>query len=533
MAQAIVLKCKIAHGRILSISPLVMMVILSFLLYACADANVPGGRTASIPAPAIARPNPKAITDAPDSILFVPLGKDVLIPEAVNSDPMPEEYVGPFELRGESLAGALQLILAPFDIPIAFETDEGLNRRITVSNLKGSLQTVIERVCGLADLYCGYEDETLIVKETETFAVSLPPLGEEGAYDEISTGLSALTGVTPTVDNATRTMIFAASQRSSKAALAYFERLRANTALVVFETYIWEVQLTGINSSGIQWSELGSIGAYEVGIGLAGSLSNDVGSPVSIGLPTRGSVSLTTGDIFQFISEQGAVKTISQPQLTVLSGSEATLSILTTENYVESLSRTTDEDGDETVSTTTGSVDSGFTLTIQSSWDESTVYGNISIELEDFLGFEPFNAGSGDTLQLPRTTERSLDTQVRVRPGDSILIAGLVREQDQFDTSGPGFNTPLFPVDRTASTSNTELVFLLRPRVIVYQPAEKIAQAEKEKAQEAVSSILSDENGQPMESDLPIGTLPSEVLNPSVSIPAEEEETEDLSEVLF
>ena len=58
--------------------------------------------------------------------------------------------------------------------------------------------------------------------------------------------------------------------------------------------------------------------------------------------------------------------------------------------------------------------------------------------------------------------------QVRVRPGDSLLIAGLVRENDQLDRSGPGFSNVLFPTSRTAKVDNRELVFLLKPRVIVY-----------------------------------------------------------------
>ena len=49
-----------------------------------------------------------------------------------------------------------------------------------------------------------------------------------------------------------------------------------------------------------------------------------------------------------------------------------------------------------------------------------------------------------------------------------MLIAGLVREVDNFSKEGPGLQAPLFPSSRLAQTSNSELVFLLRPRVVVY-----------------------------------------------------------------
>ena len=57
---------------------------------------------------------------------------------------------------------------------------------------------------------------------------------------------------------------------------------------------------------------------------------------------------------------------------------------------------------------------------------------------------------------------------MRIRPGDSLLIAGLVRENDNFDKTGPGINMPIIPISRSARTANSELVFLLRPRVIVF-----------------------------------------------------------------
>lgn len=449
-------------------------------LSSCAAVNAPQPRSVDIKPPARAGNRPDAINEGYEPVIYVPLGPDVLVPQSDIDLRLPEEYVGPYELRGETLAGALQLILADFDIPLAFETELGLTRRVTVANLKGSLNDVIGRVCGLADLYCAYEDGLLIVKETETFTVSLPPLGggsgeveQSDLFNNIAEGLEALTGSQVVVDEATRTIIYTSSHRNAKRAKKYFDRLRNNTALIIYETYIWEVELSGGNTTGIRWENIDSIGTYDIGLSSGNTANTEVGAPISIGLPTRGTVNFNTGDVIQFLSSQGTVKTISQPQVTVLSGSAATLRVAETINYIESLSRTTDEDGDETVSTTTATVDSGFELTIESSWDDATVYGNFDIELDDFQGFENFNAGDDEELRLPRVTERDLNTQVRVRPGDSILIAGLVTERDQFDTEGPGFEKPLFPTGRTALTQNSELVFLLRPRVVVYVSEEE------------------------------------------------------------
>lgn len=465
---------------------------LGGVLGSCAGANVPSARNTEIPTPISAQQRGRAINELPDSVMYLPLGDDILVPEVAEDDPLPYEMVGPFELRNETLAGALQLILADYDIGLAFETDAGMERRITVANLSGDLRKVVNRVCSLANLYCSFEDGTLVVKETQTFTVTLPPIGSSmqssgssssssaatgstGASQDylqsVSQGLAAILDTSPIVDQATRTIVYTATQRTSTMAERYLQRLRANTAMIVYETYIWEVQLSAGNSAGIDWSMLDSIGKYNISASLNGSVGGDFTNPISIGLPTTGNVSPT--DFVNFLSKFGAVKTISQPQMTVLSGSSATMRVADRQNYVSEISSTL-TDNQTSTSVTTDSVDSGFTLTIGSSWDKATVYTSVAVEITDVLQIDNFSVtGSGDDaettrIQLPQTTERELNTQIRVRPGDSVLIGGLVRERDDFDKNGIGFMEPIIPQSRTVQSQNLELVIMMRPRVIVY-----------------------------------------------------------------
>lgn len=461
-----------------------LLLLSIFALQSCADVAVPGARNVNIPSPSVADARPEAINEKPDSVLYLPLGHDVLVPLVNVQDKLPTEHVGPFELRSETLAGALQLILAEYDISLAFETDEGLNRRITVANLQGALDKVVDRVCSLADLYCSYEDGTLVVKETQTFTVRIPPISQDtGFMTNVAAGLAAIVGKAPVVDPSTRTLIYEATNRTAEVALRYFQRMRTSTALIVFETYIWEVNLEAGNSTGIRWDLIDSIGKFTGSIDLAGSVGAGFTNPVSIGLPTTGfeeGGAFSPNDIFDFLSQFGAVKTISQPKITVLSGSEARLRVADTENFVSQVSQTIDN-GQVSTSVNTSSVDTGFTLSIASSWDNSTIYADVDISLTNVTAIDNFpfaSTGTGGnatstTIQLPKTAERELTTQVRVRPGDSLLIAGLVSEGDNFEKTGPGFMEPVVPVSRTAETDNLELVFLLRPRVVVYTSPEE------------------------------------------------------------
>lgn len=462
------------HFKRKSLNAITLLATTGLVLAGCADATGPDARNVHVPVPKTADARQKGINENGEPIIYLPLGEDVLLPQSSKVDLLPSTIVGPFELRGETLAGALQLIMDGVDVPVAFESDTSLTQTITVTNLKGPVSQVVDDVCALANVYCSYQGGVLSVKDREIFTVTLPPIvakADVGALlTNVAAAIGSITGETPITDPSTRTIVYRASQRTAEMANRYFQRLRSNTAMIVYETYIWEVNLNTANSAGIRWSAFDQIGRFKFGLNLAGATDTNLGTPVSIGLPTTGNVSFTSGDVLQFISSYGAVKTISQPQISVLSGSEAKLRVADKQNYVASITKTTATTigGSDSFSTTTATADTGFTLNIGSNWDNSSVYGTVDILLQELRQLDSFEAGTDATVQLPQTTERELNTTVRVRPGDMILIAGLVRENDQYTKDGLGLTKPIIPTSRDVSSGNTELVFLLRPRVVVY-----------------------------------------------------------------
>lgn len=499
----------------------------------CAQVNVPDARILDIPPPKLADERRRAINERPDSVMYLPLGEDVLVPEVEDANMLPDDMVGPFELRAETVAGALQLIMADYDFSLAFETENALTRRITVANLRGPLHVVVNRVCGLANLYCSYEEGILVVKDTQTFTVTLPPLGGGGEdedtefLDNVIEGLSAILGedAEPVADPTTRTIVYDATQRTADRAARYFQRLRANTAMVVFETYIWEVQLNAGNSTGIDWDTIDQFGKFSTTFAIDGAIDSDFTNPVSIGLPTTQDIGETPTKLVEFLSQFGAVKAISQPQISVLSGSEAELRVADTENFVSEIVTTIDE-GQATTSVSTDSVDSGFELSIASSWDKATVYANIDLTLTNVIDIINFTfSDSGDdgtdtTIQLPQTSERELTTNIRVRPGDSILIAGLVTENDNFSSRGPGGMKPILPDSRTSNVENLELVILLRPRVIAFttDDDERYRQYIESKRKQPISAAFKAEPARVIEPEMSINhmqdTAPVDITTP-------------------
>jgi hypothetical protein len=473
-----------------------LSIVSALFVSSCAPVNVGDSRTAEVPAAARPMERFRGINERRDPVTRVRLGRDVLVPQPLQDDPLPDEEIGPFELRNETLASALQLILDDYEVTLAFESDRAMTTRITVANLRGHLDKVVDRVCQLANLYCHYADGIMTIKDTEVFVVDLPPLAamtsagsnsgggtdtasadsgssgatSTGSYQNIAQGLQAIIGSQPTIDDTTRVMVYSASQKTQKYAEKYFERLRKNTALIIFETHIWEVTLNNENRTGIDWSGLfENRTIFDLNVDFAGGAPTGVASPITITPTYTGSSDITSSMVLEFIAEQGNVRTVSQPQITVLSGSSASLQVQQRENYVSDISRETDDTtGDVTVTAETSTVETGLSMSITSAWDRATVYGTLAIQLDELLALETFTPSADTELQLPKTTARSLQTQIRVRPGDAVLIGGLVTEKDDYTGSGPGLMKPVIETARKVATSNTELVFLLRPRVVSF-----------------------------------------------------------------
>ncbi len=475
-----------------------MRVLLALLLVipfvsSCSPADVPDARFLDVPDPERPDKKRKAVNDGETSVVRIPLGDGVFVPSARGIDRLPSDEVGPYELRSEPLATALKLILADYDIPLAFETEDAFTQTVTVTGLKGRVDRVISRICGFVDLFCAYEDGMLVVKESQTFAVTLPPIGNEEGLTQFQSGLASILGGDGDVvlDQSSRSLIYSATHRTQDNVEAYFRHLRNNTAMIVFELYIWEVQLENNNSAGINWSGFFDLGRYGVDYQIAGgapSLESNV-SPIVIGPVATSNANVESNEIFEFISEYGAVKVVSQPQLTMLSGSEATLDVSETRNYINEITISESADGtSDNFSTTTDELVTGLTITITGQWDNKTIFGNLSIEVDEFIEFQEFPTGTDGTLNLPRTTTRSLQTQIRIRPGDTMLVAGLVSERDNYVSSGPGSSAPVLPTARTTELQNSELVFLLRPRVVIFEDMDDDYADEVEKAVSAVKN---------------------------------------------
>lgn len=353
-----------------------------------------------------------------EPVVYMPLGQGVLMPDVVTTQNLPREDIGPYELRGESLAGALQFILSEFDIPLAVETDLAMDRKVTIANLNGRLDLMVEQLCVMSDLYCVYKNGVLSVQPRHDYAVTIPPSGATvDIIDDVAKAIKDVTKSDVVVDRATRTLVYNSSRKQASTLARYFEKLRANMALINYEVGIWNVQLDPTHQQGVYWDALvqGSEGrASEV----AGLYAGEYGAPVSIGLPGDVGDAYGMYDVSKFLSQFGYVKALSKPSISVMSGA----------NGLWHVKQSEAADGQKLDQVTIG---------LSSLWDGASVFTDLNLELDS-------------------DTARQIKTQMRIRPGDSLILAGMMRQRKD-------------GVKNDGKEVTDELVVMLRPKVVVYR----------------------------------------------------------------
>ncbi len=253
----------------------------------------------------------------------------------------------------------------------------------------------------------------------------------------------------------------------------YIENLKAELyRQVSIEAKIVEVELSNNSSTGIDWS--GLLDQHAVG----GSLSfGDAGTvyPGSGDFISR--IVLTSPNSFELVlsamNKQGNTKTLANPRLIVMNGQPAMLSIGENATYISRITTTSSDQGIST-SAETSRVMSGIALGVVASIvDDNEIILNLTPVTSQLEGGEvPYETfGNALKVGLPVIKVREVNTSVRVKNGEMLVVGGLI------DNTESGGNTKvpllgdlplvgkLFTSESVADTRK-ELVVLLKPTVL-------------------------------------------------------------------
>jgi MSHA type pilus biogenesis protein MshL len=249
--------------------------------------------------------------------------------------------------------------------------------------------------------------------------------------------------------------------------------LRA-TRQVQIEARVIEVELRDEFSAGIDWT------AVFASLPSTLSIGQSLAPATTGGFTLSGSIDDNFTALFNAFSVQGRAKVLSSPRVTAMNNQPAIISAGTQEVFFTSTEQR-DPQGIITQSTSTPqTITLGVVLSVtpQISAD-GIIHLSLSPSVTESIGTA--TSRLGDTV--PRISQRTTDTLVRVRDGETIVIAGLMQDRATNDTT----KVPLFGdipllghVFRRTEKVNrkTDLVILLTPTLM--GPAEVADQTARE-----------------------------------------------------
>ncbi|MEQ9153478.1 MAG: hypothetical protein RLO06_18515 [Parvibaculum sp.] len=337
----------------------------------------------------------------------------------------------------------------------------------------------IDAITRAADLSYSFQDGQLNVTAMRPYTLSLPPLtskaiGENTAYEDrdepfyqqIADTLEGFGAQNVRRHISGRLVSFSAGPKAADAIKQYARELREKRVRINYDVWIAEVSATSEDSRGIRWDELSaSIGALD--IAFSGGTVVAEGYSLATGFVANG---LDISAVASFLKRQGDVEVLSNPHVAMISGSFVRLDDTTTDPYLalQPIAPTTD---DVNVNVTTGidtrELTTGIVLTVAGDYQDGLVTTSLHLSLSDLVSFEEFQV-EDSSVRLPRSSERTISTQISTPPGATVVLGGISRSASTADDQEVPWLGRVMPYLFSSTTKTQErkqLVIALVPRI--------------------------------------------------------------------
>lgn len=441
--------------------------------------------------PPVMPPKEKVIGQAPPTpVVQIPMDNEAFRMRPITpDDPLPTVPIGPITLTGARASDALRALLRNAadqgaEIPVVFDPGVAMTTQVNLTGYAGPTDKAIAIVCAAANLHCIFSDGVMRVATSRQYIISLPPIQEtdkDAAYTGIMGTLKTITGQDATLDKDLKTITVSVTQSNRRNVERYLDHARKNRVLVVYDAYILEVTLNNTDAVGISWQDFfvtwtrGPNATISDNANLSSALSvagaTGLTNPISFATVFINK-NFNVNALVDFLRQQGSIRTISQPKLTVMSGSSSDLMVGGKTSYIKETGTVASQVTTQTT-VTTDSIKTGLELRLGTRWHDETIYTQVDLKLTDLVSLNPTQTGT-TIVNLPETVDRQVRNIVRSRPGDVILLAGLNSTRKSEDARGIPFfgNKIVVPNKDRTDVKNTELVIVMQPTVVMFTPPE-------------------------------------------------------------
>ncbi len=358
---------------------------------------------------------------------------------------------------------------------------------IVFDNAKGTL-IIRDLAAKLAEMEQVIElvDEAAEELATEIFVLQYSKLEEVQA--EVAKALSKDTGTLRT-DKRTKTLIVTDTPERMEKIRAIVAAFDSKTKSVFIEARIVTVTLSEQFKFGIDWAQLSkwTMPIEVIGEGVylndlwksvdhndwSGVRTDSDGNPkVSTRMKTIGAVNQNV--VLDLLDTFGDTKLISDPRITVESGKEAILQVVTSEAYEAGKSEV-DSGGVTTSYTNFEFVDVGVTLSVLPEInDEGYISMHIKPEVSSiasWYGGEDGPANARQAGSVPIIKRSTAQTTLTVKDGTTVMIAGLIEEGTEKSISKVPILGNIYGIGRLFThtsdvTSRRETIIFLTPHIV-------------------------------------------------------------------
>ena len=262
---------------------------------------------------------------------------------------------------------------------------------------------------------------------------------------------------------------------------------------IAVEVRAFEVALSDSNNYGVDWTKVWNL-LGDPFVLATGSFTGFVLSPevllsesvrdvtrtlLSGGAGASGTVRSSRDNVAALVralATQGKVKVLTQPSIRLMNGHPAVIQAGRVRAFVAESAATVSGalGGPTTFSLKLGSVQDGVILPLTARVIDNEIVLNLAPILSQVRDIRRVTAGAGESqtvVEAPDVDNRALQTTVRLRNGETIVLGGLISTEESDQRQGlPGLiKAPVLgwlfgSVERT--TTRTEIVLTLTPTIV-------------------------------------------------------------------
>lgn len=369
------------------------------------------------------------------------------------------------------------------------ERDELLNREVYyVQRNETMLETVLEEISQATNSFYRIDGDKIVFSQTRDFTTSIPRMADSQSI--IESGISNLGATDIFVDELTGTMTFRANRRAYHGILELMQSFQNGRDMIVYDFWVIDRTLSDEAGAGGTIDFTGT--DIEGGAGAEGILNAIASGGADRAVITGNLGGLGVEATLRFVRSLGQAETVARPTISMLSGGQSSFQSGETSEYIRSVNTDT-TDGDDGTSTSTGTdvrqLRTGVEIDVEGSHNSGVISTAFDLRLSDLIEFQEFDTGDV-TLRLPRVSERNIDAHLEARPGDVMILGGIIR--DRQDKGQRNLGATSVPTSRTSTSEKTETIILVRPRLVQIRPTGRAAIA-PEKGSNVVGEVITEE----------------------------------------